>query len=80
MFLFALRAVAPLMGIMFLVNIVLALMAKAVPQMNILVVGYPVKVFVGVLALALTFPLTWPVMHDAFYDLHAQLIALSRAL
>jgi flagellar biosynthesis protein FliR len=55
-------------------------MAKAVPQMNILVVGYPVKVFVGVLALALTFPLTWPVMHDAFSDLHAQLIVLSRAL
>jgi len=80
LFLYALRGVAPLMGIMFLVNVMIALMAKAVPQMNILVVGYPVKVFVGVLALALTFPLTWPVMHDAFYDLHAQLIALSRAL
>jgi flagellar biosynthetic protein FliR len=80
LFLYALRGVAPLMGIMFLVNVMLALMAKAVPQMNILVVGYPVKVFVGVLALALTFPLTWPVMHDAFSDLHTQLIALSRAL
>ena len=80
LFLFALRGVAPLMGIMFLVNVMLALMAKAVPQMNILFVGYPVKVLFGVVALALTFPLTWPVMHDAFSDLHAQLIALSRAL
>jgi flagellar biosynthesis protein FliR len=80
LFLFALRGVAPLMGIMFLVNVVLALMAKAVPQMNILVVGYPVKVFVGVMALALTFPLTWPVMHDAFSDLHSQLVALSRVM
>jgi flagellar biosynthetic protein FliR len=80
LFLFALRGVAPLMGIMFLVNVMLALMAKAVPQMNILFVGYPVKVFFGVVALALTFPLTWPVMHDIFSDLHAQLIALSRAL
>ena len=80
LFLYALRCAAPLMGIMFLVNVVIALMAKAVPQMNILVVGYPVKVFVGVMALALTFPLTWPVMRDAFSDLHSQLIALSRAL
>jgi flagellar biosynthetic protein FliR len=80
LFLYALRGAAPLMGIMFLVNVMLALMAKAVPQMNILVVGYPVKVFVGVMALALTFPLTWPVMHDAFSDLHSQLIAFSRAL
>jgi flagellar biosynthetic protein FliR len=80
LFLFALRGIAPLLGIMFLVNVMLALMAKAVPQMNILFVGYPVKICFGVVALALTFPLTWPVMRDAFSDLHAQLIALSRAL
>lgn len=79
LFLYALRCAAPLMGIMFLVNIVIALMAKAVPQMNILLVGYPVKVFVGVMALALTFPLILPVMRDAFGDLHSQLIHLARA-
>ena len=38
-----------------------------------------VKVLMGVLALALTFPLTWPVMHDAFDDLHSQLFHLMRA-
>jgi len=80
LFLYALRCAAPLMGIMFLVNVVIALMAKAVPQMNVLLVGYPVKVFVGVLALALTFPLVLPVMRDAFGDLHSQLLLLARVL
>lgn len=80
LFIYALRCAAPLMGIMFLVNVVIALMAKAVPQMNILLVGYPVKVLVGVMALALTFPLVWPVMRDAFSDLHSELLVLARAL
>jgi len=79
LFITALRAAAPLMGIMFLVNVIVALMAKAVPQMNILLVGYPVKVFAGVVALALTFPLTLPVMRDAFQRLNSDLLVLSRA-
>ena len=63
-----------------LVNVMIAIIAKAVPQMHILLVGYPVKVFVGLIAMALTFPLVWPVMRDAFHDLHSQLLHIVRLL
>jgi len=73
-----LRIAAPLMGMMFLVTVVIALVAKAVPQMNILLVGYPVKVLMGVVGMVLTFPLIWPVLRGAFGDLHARLLSLVR--
>ncbi len=76
----ALHLAAPLMGIMFLVTVMMALVAKAVPQMNILLVGYPVKVFIGLVALVLTFPLSWPVLRGAFQSLHDQLLYLASRL
>jgi flagellar biosynthetic protein FliR len=79
-FVYALRISAPLVAIMFLVNIAVAIMAKSVPQMNILMVGYPVKVGIGVAALLLTFPLMWPVMREAFARLQSDLLYFSRLL
>ncbi len=73
----ALRIAAPLMGIMFMLTVLIALIARTVPQMNILLVGYPVKVFVGVMSLVLTFPLMWPVLRAAFQNLQAQLTYLA---
>jgi len=78
MFVIALKAAAPVMGVMFLVSVLLALMAKAVPDMNILMVGYPVKVFVGLVAMVLTFPFLWPVIGAAFRDLQRQTALLAR--
>lgn len=80
LFTIALRVAAPVMAIMFMVNVVVALMAKSVPQMNILMVGYPVKVMIGVVAMALTFPLILPVARDAFAGLHRDLLTIVRVL
>jgi len=76
--LYAVRVAAPLVGIMFLVSVVIALLAKCVPQMNILMIGYPVKIFVGVFAMILALPFVLPVVRDAFGDLHRQLLQLTR--
>jgi len=73
----AVRVAAPLVGIMFLVSVMIALLAKCVPEMNILMVGYPVKVFIGLVALTLTLPLILPVMRDAFHTLYGQLTQLA---
>jgi len=80
MFINALRIAAPLIAIMFLANVSIAMMAKSVPQMNILMVGYPVKVLIGVVAMLLTFPLMWPVLRAAFVRLQGNLLNLSRLL
>jgi flagellar biosynthesis protein FliR len=80
MFLFMLRVAAPVVGLMFLVNIMMALIAKAAPGIHILIVGYPVKMFAGLTLLAGTFPLLWPVIRSSFEMLRIQLHQIVRVL
>ena len=46
----------PIIGTIIIIDIALGLLVKAVPQMNIFVVGMPVKVFVGLLVLTIILP------------------------
>lgn len=47
----------PVVATIFLTDVVLGVMAKAIPQMNVFVVGMPLKVFVGLLVILLTMPI-----------------------
>jgi len=80
LFVLAIKIAAPVVGIMFLVTVMIALLAKSVPQMNILMVGYPVKICIGVSCMAFTLPFTLPVIRDAFNGLQSHLIQLARYL
>jgi flagellar biosynthetic protein FliR len=53
----ALSLAAPVMVISFLVSVSLALLARAAPQANILLVGFPLKLGIGLAALAFFTPL-----------------------
>jgi len=79
LFVLALRLAAPVMAIMFLTTVMIGLLAKAVPQINLMIVGYPVKVFIGLTVLAATFPLLFPVVGEAFQRLHVQFVTLVHA-
>ena len=56
MFLVALQIGFPVIGTLFLVSVSLGLLAKAVPQMNILMLGFPIQIGVGLLVLLITVP------------------------
>lgn len=56
MFVLGLQLAAPLVVPMFLANLALGLVSRTVPQMNIFVVGLPLKSWLGVLFLALALP------------------------
>jgi flagellar biosynthetic protein FliR len=47
LFILAIKIAAPVMVAVFLVDLSLALISKAAPQMNVLVLGFPVKIGVG---------------------------------
>lgn len=47
-FLIAVRIVLPIFCCMLIINVVLAVLAKAAPQMNMFVVGIQIKVLVGI--------------------------------
>lgn len=56
----------PVVAIIFLTDIVLGIMAKAIPQMNVFVVGMPLKVFVGMIIIMFTIPILYNSMAEIF--------------
>ncbi len=66
LFLIALRLAAPVVAVLLLGNVILGVLGRAVPQMNLLMVAFPVQIGIGLLALAALFPVTatllggWP--------------------
>lgn len=53
----ALKLGAPVMIILLLTNVALGVIARTVPQMNIFIVGFPIQIVIGLLALAFSFSL-----------------------
>jgi flagellar biosynthetic protein FliR len=56
MFIAALRLAAPMMGAFLLLMVVLAILARTVPEMNILFVSLPLRVGLGLLMMAIFLP------------------------
>jgi flagellar biosynthetic protein FliR len=71
-FVLGLRFAAPVVAAMMIGNAALGAMAKTVPQMNILMMAFPLQIGIGLITLGLTLPLiatffgSWP---DTFTDL-----------
>jgi flagellar biosynthesis protein FliR len=55
-FIIALKVSAPVVVMMFLTNLLLGFIYRAVPQMNVFFVGYPVYLFVGITVMLLGIP------------------------
>jgi flagellar biosynthetic protein FliR len=47
----------PILGTLFLVQVVMGLLAKAAPQMNLLILGFPISIFVAFLILFVGMPI-----------------------
>jgi flagellar biosynthesis protein FliR len=76
MFVTTLQVGAPVLGALFLTDAALGFVARAVPQMNVFIVGIPVKIGVGLLLLIATAPLFARLMTWHFSVLEGQLLTL----
>lgn len=56
MFVIAFQMAIPVVGSLFLLNVALGTISRAVPQMNIFVVGFPIQIFVGLVILLISMP------------------------
>jgi flagellar biosynthesis protein FliR len=54
--LLAIQIAAPVLGVSLVIDAALGVMAKAVPQMPVFLVGIPAKTALGLMAVALTLP------------------------
>ena len=69
MWVVAVKIAAPITIALFATNISMGLMARAVPQMNIFMIGFPVTIGVGLLVLGLSLPMFARVVGGMFADL-----------
>jgi flagellar biosynthetic protein FliR len=80
MFSLAVRIGAPLIGALLFTQVTMGILAKTVPQMNILMVGFPLTISVGLIFLSLTLGLMVPIMENIFGNLRPIFNGLLRAM
>jgi flagellar biosynthetic protein FliR len=66
MFTFGLAVVAPVMMVLLLLDVGLATISRSMPQVNVFFVTIPIKVFVGLVVLAVSTQYMGPVMRRVF--------------
>ena len=67
-FVLGLKVAAPVLAALFLVELALALMARAAPQMNLLIIGFPLKIAIGLFFLGMLFMLMAEHIHGFIID------------
>ncbi len=80
MFSLALKIGAPVIGALLFTQVIMGVLAKTVPQMNILMVGFPLTVSVGLFFLSLTMLSLVPIMAGLFKDLGPVFVGLMKAM
>jgi len=78
MFSLAFRIAAPVTSALLLTDVMMAVLARAVPQMNIFVVGFPLKIFVGLLVLAVAIPTFFGLLRGSFQGLERDIALVLR--
>ncbi|QFT88881.1 Flagellar biosynthetic protein FliR [Bacillus sp. THAF10] len=76
MFVIALQMALPIVGVLFLVDVALGIVARTVPQLNVFVVGLPLKI--GVSFVTIIFSLT--ILFTLFYKLFEMMLHTMRGL
>ncbi|MDX8388698.1 MAG: flagellar biosynthetic protein FliR [Ghiorsea sp.] len=80
MFILAIQLMAPVLLLLFFVYVALGLISRAVPQVQVFFVSFPLSVGLGLLVLSVAFPAIMSLMHDAFVGLGQDLPLFLRRL
>jgi flagellar biosynthesis protein FliR len=77
LFISAIKIAAPVMIILFLVVVVTGLIGKSIPEINIFLIVFPMKIIVGFMILGITFPFIVRAMEYLINILHKDLFSLA---
>jgi flagellar biosynthetic protein FliR len=66
LFVVAMRIAAPTIAVLMLYNASLGIIAKTVPQINLLIVGFPVRIALGLIVVGLSMTFFQPYLSTAF--------------
>ena len=59
---------APIVAIIFLADLLLGILARAIPQMNVFVVGMPLKILIGLLIISVSIPMFYTIATGVFNE------------
>ncbi len=80
LFIIAIKVGAPAVAVLLMVDIGFGLIARTVPQMNILIVGFPVKIAMGLIGIGLALPLVSRMIGSIFIGFGDRLHDLLRLM
>lgn len=76
----ALKVAIPITGVLLMTDIALGMMGRTAPQMNIFMLGFPFKIMLGLVSLAVLLPLLGTVFASIFDQMHKDLLLLVKGL
>lgn len=80
LFLIGFKVAAPVLAALFLTTVALGVLNRAVPQMNVFVIGMPVQLGVGLFMLMVVLPLFVSFLHVLFRGMSVDIMTLLRLL
>ncbi|KKM12329.1 hypothetical protein SY88_04035 [Clostridiales bacterium PH28_bin88] len=80
MFALGLRIAAPILAVLLISDLALGMVARTVPQLNVFILGFPLKVALGMLTLSLAAPLMAAVVGTVFTQMERDLAILMGSL
>ena len=66
MFVIAFQIAAPIVGTLMLIELVMGIMSKVAPQMNVMIIGFQIKIVVGLVILTTFIPTIFPITERLF--------------
>lgn len=79
-FLIGLRLALPVMAVLFIVDVVFGFLARTVPQMNVFILGFPLKILIGFLILLLSMPFMIEFLIDILQSIDTELANLLKLM
>ncbi|MFZ5650302.1 MAG: flagellar biosynthetic protein FliR [Bacillota bacterium] len=76
----AVQIAAPLIAVMLIIDVCLGLLGRTAPQMNIFMLGFPIKIGAGILTLAVMVPLMGMVFQSLYKMMEKDLYTLMKGL
>lgn len=76
----AIMIALPVMGTIFVADIVFGFLARTIPQMNIFIVGLPMKILIGLIVLILSINYSLYFIQDLFTNMYKQLFEIIQLL
>jgi len=78
--LLALKIAGPVLAVLVIIDLSLGLVARTVPQLNVFMLAFPLKIGLGILALAIVSPLFASVFKNVFTLIQKDLSIIMRYL